>query len=262
MNFIHRISSRGLIAYIHDIVMSGVAFVLAMYLRLGDNFQYYSGDPMIQAGALFVAISAIVFWLSSLYRGVWRYASMNDLIAITRAVTITVLVFLLVMFLWTRFQNLPRSFIPICWFTLMALLGGPRFFYRLIKDRRFDLSSGTANGSRIAVLLAGAGDGAELFLRAMNRTPDAPYQVVGIVSENARRVGLQIHGVEVVGTIADIEGAVKNLRQKGDRPQRLILTRDDMDGAQVRSLLDQADKLGMTLARIPRVTDFKSGRRR
>ena len=259
MNFIHRISSRGLIAYIHDIVMSGVAFVLAMYLRLGDNFQYYSGDPMIQAGALFVTISAIVFWLSSLYRGVWCYASMNDLIAITRAVTITVLVFLLVMFLWTRFQNLPRSFIPICWFTLMALLGGPRFFYRLIKDRRFDLSSGTANGSRIAVLLAGAGDGAELFLRAMNRTPDAPYQVVGIVSENARRVGLQIHGVEVVGTIADIEGAVKNLRQKGDRPQRLILTRDDMDGAQVRSLLDQADKLGMTLARIPRVTDFKSG---
>jgi O-antigen biosynthesis protein WbqV len=259
MNFIHRISSRGLIAYVHDIVMSGIAFVLAMHLRLGDDFQYYAGDPMVQAGVLFVAISAVVFWFSDLYRGVWRYASMNDLMAITRAVTVTVLVFLLVMFLWTRFQNLPRSIIPICWFTLMAFLGGPRFFYRLLKDRRFDLSSGTTNGSRIAVLLAGAGDGAELFLRAINRTPDAPYHAVGIVAENAHRVGLQIHGVEVLGTIDDIEGAVKNLRQKGTRPQRLILTRNDMDGAQVRSLLDQADKLGMTLARIPRVTDFKSG---
>ena len=259
MIFIRRISSRGLIAYVHDIVMSGVALVLAIYLRLGDDFQYYSGDPMVQAGVLFVAISGVVFWLSGLYRGAWRYASMNDLMAITRAVTVTVLVFLLVMFLWTRFQNLPRSIIPICWFTLMALLGGPRFFYRLLKDRRFDLSSGTTNGSRVAVLLAGAGDGAELFLRTINRTPDAPYYAVGIVSENANRVGLQIHGVEVLGTIDDIEGAVKNQHQKGARPQRLILTRDDMDGAQVRSLLDQADNLGMTLARIPRVTDFKSG---
>ena len=259
MNFIHRISSRGLIAYAHDIVMSGIAFVLAMYLRLGDNFQDYSGDPMVQAGVLFIAISAIVFWFSGLYRGVWRYASINDLVAITRAVTVTVLVFLLVMFLWTRFQNLPRSMIPISWFTLMALLGGPRFFYRLVKDRRFDLTSDTTNGSRIAVLLAGAGDGAELFLRALDRTPDAPYQAVGIVSENAHRVGRQIHGVEVLGTIEDIADAVKTLRLTGARPQRLILTRDDMDGAQVRFLLDQADKLGMTLARIPRVTDFKSG---
>ncbi len=259
MNFIHRISSRGLIAYVHDIAMSGVAFVLAMYLRLGDDFQYYSGDPMVHAGVLFVAISAIVFWFSGMYRGVWRYASINDLIAITRAVTVTTLVFLLVMFLWTRFQNLPRSMIPISWFTLMALLGGPRFFYRLIKDWRFDLSSGETNGSRIAVLLVGAGDGAELFLRALSRTPDAPYQAVGIVSETTRRVGRQIHGIEVVGTVDDIEGAVKALRRTGARPQRLILTRDDMDGAQVRSLLDQADTLGMTLARIPRVTDFKSG---
>jgi O-antigen biosynthesis protein WbqV len=179
--------------------------------------------------------------------------------AITRAVTVTVLVFLLVMFLWTRFHNLPRSMIPISWFTLMALLGGPRFFYRLIKDRRFDLTSDAINGSRIAVLLAGAGDGAELFIRALKRTPDASYQAVGIVSENANRVGRQIHGVEVLGTIDDIEDAVKTLRGQGIRPQRLILTRDDMDGAQVRALLDRADKLGMTLARIPRVTDFKSG---
>ena len=259
MSFIHRISSRGLIAYVHDITMSGLAFVLAIYLRLGDDLPNYAGDSMIQAGALFVGISAVVFWFSGLYRGVWRYASINDLMAITKAVTVTVLVFLLVMFLWTRFHNLPRSMIPISWFTLMALLGGPRFFYRLIKDRRFDLSSGHTNGSRIAVLLAGAGDGAELFLRALGRTPDASYRAVGIVSESAGRIGRQIHGVEVIGTMDDMEGAVNHLRRQGIRPQRLILTRDDMDGGEVRDLLDRADKLGMTLARIPRVTDFKRG---
>ena len=259
MNLIHKISSRGLIAYGHDIVMSGVAFWLALYLRLGDDMPSYVDDRMIQAGVLFTLTCAVVFWFSSLYRGVWRYASIKDLLAITRAVTAAVLLFLLVMFLWTRLTPLPRSLLPITWFVLMALLGGPRFCYRLIKDRRFDLSPESGGNNRIAVLLAGAGDGAELFIRALRQTPDTSYRAVGIVSETPGRVGRQIHGVDIIGTIDDIPGAVKKLRQSGIRPQRLILTKDDMDGARVRSLLAQADEQGMTLARIPRVTDFKSG---
>ncbi|MDA1089157.1 MAG: nucleoside-diphosphate sugar epimerase/dehydratase [Proteobacteria bacterium] len=259
MKFIHHISGRGLIVYANDIIMSGLAFAIAIYLRLGDDTLLYAMEPMVQAGVSFMVISAVVFFFSGLYRGVWRYASMNDLMAITRAVSVAILVFLLIMFLWSRFLHIPRSVIPITWFVLMALLGGPRFFYRLIKDRRFDLVSENGGNNRIAVLLAGAGDGAELFIRTLKRTPNASYQAVGIVSESPGRVGRQIHGVEVIGSIDDIAGAVKKLRAVGIKPQRLVLTRDDLNGAQIRSLLDQADEMGMTLARIPKVTDFKSG---
>jgi O-antigen biosynthesis protein WbqV len=259
MTFIHRFSSRGLIVYFHDIIMSSLAFVLALYLRLGDDLYYYLGDATFQATIFFITISSVVFFFSGLYQGIWRYASINDLMAITRAVTITVLMFLLVMFLLTRFHNLPRSIIPISWFTLMALLGGPRFIYRLIKDRQFNFSSDLLTDSRIAVLLAGDGDGAELFIRGLKRSSDSSYSAVGLVSENAGRVGRKIHGVEVLGTIDSLDAVVKSLRKKGIRPQRLVLTLEDMDGHLVRSLLDRADKLGMTLARIPRVTDFKSG---
>ncbi len=259
MNFVHRISGRGLIAYAHDIVMAGISFALALYLRLGESFFYYSTERMIQAGILFTVICAAVFWFSGLYRGVWRYASINDMWAITRAVTLAVLLFLLVMFLWTRFQDMPRSVLPINWFVLMALLGGPRFFFRMIKDRRFSFADETGNDQRIAVLLVGAGDGAELFIRALGRTRDSNYRAVGIVSERPDRVGRQIHGIDVIGTTGDIAGAVKELGAAGIRPQRLVLTNDNMPGARVRALLEQADELGMTLARLPRLTDFKSG---
>ncbi|NQU61354.1 MAG: polysaccharide biosynthesis protein [Rhodospirillales bacterium] len=259
MNFIRNISSRGLVAYIHDIIMSGIAFALAIYLRLGDDSQFYAVEPMVKAGLLFMALSAVVFWFSGLYRGVWRYASLNDLLAITRAVTVTVLSFLLILFLWTRFLHVPRSVIPISWFTLMALLGGPRFLYRLVKDRRFDLSVENGTSQSIAVLLVGAGDGAELFIRALRRSPEANYKAVGIVSDNPARVGRQIHGIEVLGTTHEIPTVMKRLKSEGIRPQRLVLTKDDMDGAQVRELLEQADSFGMTLARLPQLTEFKSG---
>jgi O-antigen biosynthesis protein WbqV len=247
---------RGYVAYAHDIAMAGASYVLSLYLRLGDWLPYYEPDNMIQGGIAFIAIAAVVFWFMDLYRGIWRYASVNDLMAIVRAATVAVLFFLLAMFVWTRLETLPRSLPFINWFVLIALLGGPRLLYRIAKDRRFDLRAG--GDRRVPVLLVGAGDAAETFIRAMGRDRNANYRVVGIVSESTGRVGRRIHHVEVLGTTDELPEAVKRLARRGDRPRRLILAMDHVDGARVRRLLDMASQLGMTLARLPRLTDFRS----
>lgn len=260
MKLIPTIPRRGFIAYAHDIVMAGISFALSLYLRLGDEIgSYASAETFIQAGIVFVVIAAGVFYFMNLYRGIWRYASLNDLIAILRAATMVVLTFLLVMFIWTRLETLPRSLPLINWFVLMALLGGPRFFYRIFKDRRFDLHFEADGSARIPVLLVGTGDGAELFIRSLARDSGANYRVIGILSEKAKRVGRLIHGIEVIGTTDDLPAAMERLADAGERPQRLVLSKDDFDGAKVRALLDAAAERGMTLARLPKLTDFRDG---
>ena len=255
---LEKIYSRGLIVCAHDILMAGISFLLSVYLRIGlSGLEGYPKEWAV-AALMFTLICACVFWPSGLYRGVWRYASLNDLWAITKAVTTATLIFSFVMFIWVRLEPLPRSVLIINWFVLMALLGGPRFFYRLLKDRSFDLSNGSNNTGQVPVMLVGAGDGAELFIRSLRRTASSGYEVVGIVAEDKRRVGREIHGVEVLGSTDQIEIIAETLRNKGKAPQRLILTRDDMDGSKVRTLLNAANRLGMTLARLPRVTDFRS----
>ncbi len=255
-----KLPRRGYYVYGHDIFMATASLYVSLYLRLGEKFvDYFSGNTLFIAGGLFGAIAAAVFHYRGLYRGVWRYASINDLIAITRAVTLVVLLFLAVMFLWSRLDNLPRSLLIINWFVLMAMLGGPRFLYRLFKDRRFDLAVDDEQHRRIPVLLAGAGDAAEEFIRSLARAPNASYQVVGILSESAGRVGRNIHGVSVLGTTADLAQVVSQLSKDGDAPQRLILTKEKLDGVLVRTLLEDAGKAGMTLARLPSLTEFKSG---
>ena len=155
-------------------------------------------------------------------------------------------------------ETLPRSLLFINWFVLLALLGGPRFLYRLFKDRRIDIRL-QDESQRVPVLLAGDGDGAELFIRHLARGGDLNYKVVGIVANRVGRVGRRIHGLEIMGTLDDLPSVVAKLTRRGDRPQRLILTKDDLDGAQVRDLLDAANGLGMTVANLPRLTDFRSG---
>ncbi|MBF0093218.1 MAG: polysaccharide biosynthesis protein [Alphaproteobacteria bacterium] len=251
---------RGHIAFLHDLTMAAVSFVLSLYLRLGDSLPLYmSPGSIAQDAALFALVAAGVYWSQNMYRGIWRYASINDLFTITRAVSLVILIFFPLMFLMTRLESLPRSVLVINWFVLMALLGGPRFLYRLFKDRRIDLRIERDSRRRIPVLLAGAGDGAEMFIRSLLRNPDAEYRVVGIVGERQARVGRDIHGVNVMGTIADLPAVVEQLTERDERPQKLIVTREDMDGQVVRELLEEADGLGMTLARLPRLTEFKTG---
>ncbi|KAA5604218.1 polysaccharide biosynthesis protein [Roseospira marina] len=245
----------------HDVIMSGLSFVLSIYLRVGDAWQDHVAPENLMIGtAVFTGIAAAVFLYQPMYKGIWRYASMRDLMAITKAVTLTILLFLPAMFLTTRLDDLPRSAFLINWFVLMALLGGPRFLYRVLKDRRLDFHYETRRDpNAIPILLAGAGDGAELFLRSLHRQPGASYRVLGIITRKRSRVGRHIHGVEVMGTLDQVEDIVATLSGRNQRPMKLVLTQEDFAGPDIQSLLDTADRLGLTLARLPRPTDLRAG---
>ena len=71
--------TRARIAYLHDVLMAALSFVFSQYLRLGDDTLWYASDYLLLGTALFAAVAAIVFASMNLYRGIWRYASLNDL---------------------------------------------------------------------------------------------------------------------------------------------------------------------------------------
>jgi FlaA1/EpsC-like NDP-sugar epimerase len=247
---------HGQVAYAHDIIMAALSFALSLYLRVGGGIVDYA-TVLLYGTALIAAIAAAVFWSLRLYRGIWRYASANDLLALVRAATLVIVIFVPVLFVLTRAEALPRSVPIINWFVLIFMIGAPRFVYRIAKDRRFGLLHPNHDPQSIPVLLAGAGDGAELFIRAAHRSKLQLYRAVAMVSEGGGRVGRNIHGIDVLGTFDEIPEVVAELERAGQRPQRLVLTRDDMDGATIRKLVDAADALGMSVGRLPRLVEFR-----
>ncbi len=250
-------SRRALLAFLHDVAMAAVSFALALYLRVGDDILGYEPRKMVLYGSAFTAIAAAVYLVTGLYRGIWRYASMPDLFNIVRAVTLTVLIFLAVMFVFARLEKLPRSTLLIDWLVLIALLGGPRLGYRLFKDRGLDHILERGKGRRVPVLLIGAGDGADTFIRETMRDPDAVYRVIGVLADTPSRVGRQIYGVPVLGTVAGLETVVERLGRRGRRPQKLVITAQGIDRAEIRRVLDRADALAIPLARLPRPTELR-----
>ena len=248
---------RARIAFAHDIIVAAISFVAALYLRVGSDLDYFPADFVVLATAVYAFIAAAVFWGMRLYAGVWRYASVEDLVAIIRAGTIVVLVFLATMFLVSRLEFIPRSTLLINWLVLLALLGGPRFLYRLFKDRRANASAERDGERRIPVLLIGAGDSAELFIRAINRARQSAWHAVGLIDEKGRRVGHKIHGVQILGDIGDIPSIVSQMDHEGRRPQRLIVTKARIEGDEIQRLLSISEELKIGLARMPQLDDFR-----
>ena len=234
-----------------------MSLIISLYLRLGNTVLDYEPKMTAIYIAGFTVIAACVFLLTGLYRGIWRYASLPDLFNITRAVSLTVLVFLPVMFVLTRLETFPRSILLIDWFVLIALLGGPRLAYRLFKDRGLDHILERVKHQSVPVLLISAKEGADTFIREMRRDPRAVYHVVGVLSDTPSRVGREIYRVPILGIIEELEAVVARLDRRGKRPQKLIITAQNLPGDQVRRLLDRADALAIPLARLPRLTDFQ-----
>lgn len=249
--------NRARIALLHDTIMAALSFPLSLYLRVGDGISSTWSNYIVETSIIFAAVCAPVFLYSRLYKGIWGYASIEDLTAITKAVTLAILIFLPVLFLFTRLEQLPRSLPLIQWFVLMALLGGPRFLYRVLKDRRLENILKRSGHRRVPVMLIGAGDSAELFIRQHNRDRNAPYLVTAILDDKGSRIGREIHGVPIVANVNELETILSDGAQ--NRPQKLILTNNSMDGAEVRHLFDLAERYGCSLSRLPRTTQLQAG---
>ena len=86
--------NRTNIAFVHDVIMAAISFVLSLFLRLGENLYSYPEEQLYLALGMFTVVAAMVFRFMKMYRGVWRYASLNDLLAITKAVSLSILIFL------------------------------------------------------------------------------------------------------------------------------------------------------------------------
>ncbi len=251
--------NRRALAFLHDVAVAAIAFLLALYLRMGEDMAVLPADTVVLSAALFTATCAAVFWMVGLYRGVWVFASLRDLLGIVRAATLAVVAFVMLAFLFTRLEGVPRTVPFMAWFVLTAGLGGSRMALRLWRERRLSVLWERSGGGRVHVLLVGSGDEADLFLRAVGANPHSPFHVVGILGENDKRVGRSIHGVDVLGTVGDLPHLVETLRARGKGPSRLVLTRSvaRFNGALVAQLLEQASALGLSLSRLPALTELQ-----
>jgi FlaA1/EpsC-like NDP-sugar epimerase len=252
---------RNHLAMLHDVAMAGASFVLALYVRLGDDrFSEFTEPFLLKTTALLLVFSTIVFSALRMYRGMWRFASLADLKMLIKATSLVIASFYLLLFLLTRLENIPRSVPFIHWMLLLAMLGTPRFMYRLWKERDVPIRmSDFTGGEKIPVLIIGATSRMELFLRDIDRGRNALFKVVAIVDHRQDMIGRTVHGIRIYGGYEKLAGIIDKLGTRGSRPQKIIIADESIEGETIQSILQMTQALGIPIARLPRMSELKHG---
>ncbi|PZV36649.1 hypothetical protein B5V02_20835 [Mesorhizobium kowhaii] len=250
---------RGL-ALVHDGIMGAAAMLLSLVLRLDFDIVVQNLTYFLGAAALFGFIVSGVGFLFGLNRGIWRYASLTDLLAITYAASASVASFTVAQFLLDRLGSIPRSSILIAWAFLIVLLAGPRAAYRLYRNRH-DTGRLFDRGTCKFVLLVGATDNADAFLRTTKERNNASFNILAIIDERGRRTGRSIRGVPVLGPLERLPQILNRFEAQGRRPEALILTRSREDyqrHASIEALVEIAAQQKVEILKLPNLLDMQS----
>src|SRR5690606_41198016 len=98
-----------MVVALHDIVMAALSYQAALWLRYWLADWRWSPLQAWEGMVVFTLVAAVVFRFSGLYRGIWHFASMRDMLAILRASALSLLLFLPLLFFVTRLEAYPRS---------------------------------------------------------------------------------------------------------------------------------------------------------
>ena len=131
---------------------------------------------------------------------------------------------------------------------LMVLLSLPRIGYRLMRENP------AREGAAQSVLLVGAGEGADIFMRALAADRAAPFVVAGLLARGRGQTGRRINGHAILGGIDDAAAVLARLRAEDRLPASLVVTDGDLPGSALGSLMEAADREGLRVYRAPRPT--------
>lgn len=243
---------RTAIIFLFDVTLAAISFPIALYLRLGTGLFAYNWDLVVTSTSIFTLVAAIVIFQSKLYRIPWRYISVDDALLLGRTALIINITFLVVMFLTARLDGIPRSLVVIDTMVLTALLVGVRLAVRLWYEKQIGLLRISGDTTNVqSILLIGATDEAEAFIRKMARDPNARYRVLGIVESGSRPIGSRIRGVKIVGDVGQLPNIILSYR---NILSSLVLADPDVRGQPVRDLLETARSHGLKLDRLPQIS--------
>ena len=207
---------------------------------------------MIPAGAACLLIAGLPFRLSQQY---WRFAGIGDLLTVAASSAVAAALFALLGAVAGGASPNP-TFPLIHALSLLVLLGAPRVAYRQMLIRA---GLRPNEGQVTSVLLVGEGEDADLFLRALaqngrsgGRRPS--FHVEGLLALSPRQVGRRIQGHTILGAIGDLPAVLARLQQEERLPDTLVIATPDLSGNALASVMEQAERFGLSLRRAPRPT--------
>ena len=236
-----------------DGAIVAVAWWLAWHLRF-DRRQpgYYNRYLDWDIVLLVVGLKLPVFVFSGFYNRWWRYVSTRDMWSALRGVGLSTLFVYLVFTIFTVHKAaVPRGVWFIDLLLCLALVAGARLLARTLIERP---RPGRIIARGKEALVVGAGDAAQRVVKEMLRNPQLGYTPIGLVDDDPRKRNMRLHGIRVLGTIADLQHLIHDRR-----PDEVLIAIPSARGGLRERIVEIARAEGLAVKTLPGLTELVAG---
>lgn len=233
-----------------DIALINLAYYLALYLRFDGKIEVQYLKVYINNALIITLLKILVFYYFKLYRSLWRYASVEELMNVVVASVVANAG--VVSLLFALQTHLPRSVYAITTMLDMMLIGGARFSYRALRRLKgSELKNG--NGFK-RVMIIGAGDAGAMVIRELKNHTQLNSKPVAIIDDDSIKEGQRINGVPVMGQRVDISIVANKMKI-----DEIIIAIPSAGKGEIRKIVQECKKTKAKLKILPGIYELIDG---
>jgi len=251
---LHRIRFKQFLLLVFDAALVSLALYLSYFLRFNALDLRGYLNQFLDSLPLVIAVRLILFYTSGLYRGMWRFVGVRDLLTIIKTTTIGSIVILSILFFTGSLRAYPRSIFVSSWLIVIVFIGGSRLAYRLYRESSLNFANTFDSKTLKNVLIVGAGSTGELILREILNHYRSMYHPVGLVDDDRTKRNQTIHGFPVLGNTRDISRIVKKYGV-----ETIFIAIPAASAKAKRRILVTCKRSGIAIKTLPAVGDLLTG---
>ena len=225
------------------------SFIWAFYLMFDFSFpeQYL---PLLKSWLpLIVMVQLAIFNISGFYKVIWRFTSLWELLTIIKYVTISSAISLFGIGLLTGFSIHPGSVLLSFYFFNVLFICFTRVSVRVYFSHFKNQPIFGKVQSKKRLILIGAGKTGAKISREILDTVDSPYVVTGFIDDDLDKRGARLHGIQVLGTTADLEKLIIPFDE-------LLITTPSATGDDLRRIISACKLTGKRFKIVPSLAEL------
>jgi len=242
-----------------DAFLLAASYFLAYYLCFDGDIPSRELGNFVRTVQWIVPLKLVCFYFFGLYKGMWRYTSIEDLKNLITACVTTSVIIVLVLLFTVRFVGFPRSIFPIDFFLTFLFLGGfrvgVRLYYRPADTNGRIPFLRKRHSSLKRLLIIGAGTAGEMLLREIRGNANLLYDVGGFIDDDPYKLKKTIHGVPVIGATGDMARVAKDAGV-----DEIIIAVPSASATEMRRIVEVCKSTGIPYKTVPGMGEIIDGK--
>lgn len=245
------IRGKMFIILVVDIVIIWAAIAISYLFRFNGLVPPYYEYQMYEFAIISTLICGISFSFFRMYRRMWQYASIGEIIELVKAIIIGMTASYFIT--WLAYgREVPLSITTRTAELMLLFMGGSRFLWRLIRVNRAVKTGLTTN-----ILVVGAGDcGALIAKEIMSSKSFAGSRLIGFIDDDPYKQNMRVVGHTVMGNRDDIIDIVQRYQVHD-----IVIAMPSSSRADISDIINICKLTKAKVQIIPAINDFITGRR-